>query len=93
MENYAILRDLAIILFAAKFCGMVSRKFKAPQVAGQIIAGLLIGPACLGLIEPSDFILKTAEVGVILVMFSAGLEILSERRRCKVFAHDCATWT
>lgn len=74
MENYAILRDLAIILFAAKFCGMVSRKFKAPQVAGQIIAGLLIGPACLGLIEPSDFILKTAEVGVILVMFSAGLE-------------------
>lgn len=74
MENYEILRDLAIILFAAKFCGMVSRKFKAPQVAGQIIAGLLIGPACLGLIEPSDFILKTAEVGVILVMFSAGLE-------------------
>lgn len=74
MENYAILRDLAIILFAAKFCGMVSRKFKAPQVAGQIIAGLLIGPACLGLIEPSDFVLKTAEVGVILVMFSAGLE-------------------
>ncbi len=74
MENYEILRDLAIILFAAKFCGMVSRKFKAPQVAGQIIAGLLIGPACLGLIEQSDFILKTAEVGVILVMFSAGLE-------------------
>ena len=74
MESYAILRDLAIILFAAKFCGMVARKFKAPQVAGQIIAGLLIGPACLGLIDQSDFILKTAEVGVILVMFSAGLE-------------------
>lgn len=74
MESYSILRDLAIILFAAKFCGMVARKFKAPQVAGQIIAGLLIGPACLGLIDQSDFILKTAEIGVILVMFSAGLE-------------------
>ncbi|MBQ8189261.1 MAG: cation:proton antiporter [Lachnospiraceae bacterium] len=74
MESYAILRDLAIILFAAKFCGMVARRCKAPQVAGQIIAGLLIGPACLGLIDQSDFILKTAEVGVILVMFSAGLE-------------------
>lgn len=74
METYEILRDLAIILFFAKLCGMLARKCKAPQVVGQIIAGLLIGPCCLGLISQSDFIAKMAEIGVILVMFSAGLE-------------------
>ena len=74
METYEILRDLAIILFSAKLCGMLARTCKAPQVAGQIIAGLIIGPCCLGLVEQSDFIAKMAEIGVILVMFSAGLE-------------------
>lgn len=74
METYEILRDLAIILFSAKVCGMLARKLKAPQVAGQIIAGLIIGPCLLGLVQQSDFISKMAEIGVILVMFSAGLE-------------------
>lgn len=74
METYEILRDLAIILLSAKLCAMVARKLKFPQVAGQIVAGLLIGPCFLGLVQPSDFITKMAEIGVILVMFSAGLE-------------------
>lgn len=74
METYEILRDLAIILLSAKICGMVARKLKAPQVAGQILAGLIIGPCFLGLVHPSDFISQMAEIGVILVMFSAGLE-------------------
>ena len=74
METYEILRDLAIILFSAKLCGMIARKCKAPQVAGQIIAGSIIGPCFLGLVQQSDFIAKMAEIGVILVMFSAGLE-------------------
>lgn len=74
MQTYEILRDLAIILLSAKLCAMVARKLKFPQVAGQIVAGLLIGPCFLGLVQPSDFITKMAEIGVILVMFSAGLE-------------------
>lgn len=74
METYEILRDLAIILLSAKLCAMIARKLKFPQVAGQIVAGLLIGPCFLSLVQPSDFITKMAEIGVILVMFSAGLE-------------------
>ena len=74
METYEILRVLAIILLSAKICGMLARKLKAPQVVGQIIAGLIIGPCFLGLIEQSDFISQMAEIGVILIMFSAGLE-------------------
>lgn len=73
MESYSMLRDLAIILIAAKFFAILARKCKAPQVVGEIIAGLLIGPSVLGLVQQSDFIVQMAEIGVIILMFSAGL--------------------
>ena len=74
MESYEILRDLAIILLFAKCFGILARKFKAPQVVGQIIAGLLVGPCVFGWISQTDFITQMAEVGVIILMFSVGLE-------------------
>lgn len=74
MEAYSILKDLAIIVIAAKFCGLLARKCKAPQVVGQIIAGLIIGPCLLGFVEQTEFIGHMAEIGVILLMFEAGLE-------------------
>jgi Kef-type K+ transport system membrane component KefB len=52
----------------------LARRFKAPQVVGEIIAGLLIGPSVLGLVQQTDFLTQMAEIGVILLMFSAGLE-------------------
>ena len=74
METYVILRDLAIIILAAKFMALVAKRCKAPGVVGEIVAGLLIGPCVLHLVNPSDFINQMAEIGVILIMFSAGLE-------------------
>lgn len=76
MESYEVLKDLAIILFTAKFCGVLARKCKAPQVVGQIIAGLLIGPCLLNWINPNqtEFIAKLAEIGVIILMFEVGIE-------------------
>lgn len=74
MESYGIFRDLAIILVAAKVFGILARKCKAPQVVGEIIAGLLIGPSILGLVNQTDFLVQMAEIGVILLMFSAGLQ-------------------
>lgn len=74
MESYSILRDLAIIIIFAKAFGILARKLKAPQVVGEIIAGLLIGPSILGLVQQTDFLTQMAEIGVILLMFSAGLE-------------------
>lgn len=73
MEPTEILRELAIIVIAAKFFGLVARKLRAPMVAGEIIAGLLIGPSLFGLVQSSDFLSGMAEIGVILLMFSAGL--------------------
>ncbi len=72
--NYDLFLDLAIILITAKVFGILARKVKAPQVVGEIIAGLLIGPSVLGLVESSDFLVTMAELGVVLLMFSAGLE-------------------
>lgn len=74
MEAYEVLKDLAIILFFAKVFGILARKCKAPQVVGQIIAGLLIGPCVLGWVGQTDFIAQMAEIGVIILMFAVGLE-------------------
>lgn len=74
METYSIFRDLAIIVIFAKAFGILARKCKAPQVVGEIIAGLLIGPSILGFVQQTDFLVQMAEIGVVLLMFSAGLE-------------------
>lgn len=68
-----IFRDLALILICAKFMGLLAKRFGAPQVVGEIIAGLLIGPGVLNLVRPSDYITTSAEIGVVLLMFMAGL--------------------
>ena len=74
MDTMDLLRSLAIIIISAKIMGLVARKLHAPQVAGEIIAGLLIGPSVLNLVQDTDFIKGMAEIGVILLMFGAGLE-------------------
>ncbi len=74
MEAYTVFKDLAIIIIVAKIFGILARKVKAPQVVGEIIAGLLIGPCILGWVNQTVFLTEMAEIGVILLMFSAGLE-------------------
>ena len=70
---YSIFRNLAIILISAKFFALLARKCRAPQVVGEIIAGLVIGPCLLNLVQPSDSIAIFAEIGVVLLMFNTGL--------------------
>lgn len=77
--------QLAVILFSTKMIGILMRKLGLPQVLGFIIAGLLIGPAIWEIffdlnanslfpIHESSYLKAFAEVGVIFVMFTAGLE-------------------
>ena len=73
MEAYSVFKDLAIIIIFAKVFGIIARKFRAPQVVGEIVAGLIIGPSLLGLVQQTDFLTQMAEIGVVLLMFSAGL--------------------
>ena len=73
MHAYEVFKDLAIILIAAKLLGILARKCNVPQVVGEIVAGLLIGPSILGWVSQTDFLTQMAEIGVMLIMFSAGL--------------------
>ena len=73
MQTYDIFKSLAIIIIFAKLFGIGARKIKIPQVVGEIIAGLIIGPSLLGWVDNTAFISQMAEIGVILLMFSAGL--------------------
>ncbi len=74
MESYLVFKDVAIIIIFAKFFGIAARKLKAPQVVGEIVAGLLIGPGVLGLVAQTEFLSEMSEIGVVLLMFTAGLE-------------------
>lgn len=74
MESYRFLLDLALILLTTKLFGLVSKRFKLPQVVGALVAGLVLGPAVLNIIQYTDFIKSCSEIGVIVLMFCAGLE-------------------
>ena len=74
MGDYVFFVSIAIIMLTTKILGDMTNKVNMPQVVGALLAGILIGPSCLGLIEETDFIAKTAEIGVVLLMFTAGLD-------------------
>ena len=74
MESYDFLCILAVILLATKLLGLLSERVHMPQVVGALAAGILLGPSVFGWVEETDFLLKTSEIGVILLMFLAGLD-------------------
>ncbi len=71
---YEKLLGLAIVIAVAEVFGLLAKKIRLPQVVGQIIAGLLIGPCLLNWVQNDEYVQIFAEVGAILLMFSAGLE-------------------
>lgn len=74
MDSYRYLLDLAIILLSTKLLGLLTRRVQMPQVVGALLAGLILGPAGFGLLTETSFIHEVAEIGVIVLMFSAGME-------------------
>lgn len=74
MLSYKYLFDMALILLSTKVFGLVTKKFSMPQVVGALLAGLVLGPAMLNVLHETDFIKQIAELGVIVLMFTAGLE-------------------
>lgn len=64
--SYNFLLDLALILLSTKVLGLLTRRFKMPQVVGALLAGVILGPAVLNTLSDVDFITKMSEVGVIV---------------------------
>ena len=69
-----IFYELIIILISTKVLGLLLRKLKIPEVVGMLLAGLLIGPSVLGLVEENEVLNIFAELGVVMIMFAAGTE-------------------
>ncbi|MDM0498077.1 cation:proton antiporter [Clostridium perfringens] len=74
MLSYEFLFDLALILISTKLFGLITKKVRMPQVVGALVAGVVLGPAVLNVLSETEFIQKLAELGVIVLMFTAGLE-------------------
>ena len=74
MEKYHFLLFLALILIFTKLFGVITAKVHLPQVVGALIAGVILGPSVLGFINQNDFLIKISEIGVIMLMFLAGID-------------------
>lgn len=74
MDAYDYLIFISVILISTKLLGLLSQKVHMPAVVGALVSGVILGPSVLNLVGESDFLAKTAEIGVIILMFLAGLE-------------------
>jgi len=72
--NENLLIQLVIIISSVKLAGMLSDKLNQPTVFGKLLVGIIIGPSLLGLIRETETLKLLAELGVIVLMFLAGLE-------------------
>jgi monovalent cation:proton antiporter-2 (CPA2) family protein len=66
--------QIVIILFAIKIAGQLSVRLGQPSVLGKIIVGIILGPALLGWVHDTEMISIFSQIGVLLLMFLAGLE-------------------
>lgn len=71
--SYHYLVDIALILLSTKVLGIVTKRLQMPQVVGALLAGIVLGPAVLGVIQSTEFLSQVSELGVIVMMFTAGL--------------------
>jgi len=69
-----LLLGIGLVLFSTKALSLLTRRLHLPQVVGALMAGVLLGPAVFNFIEPTEAIGQLAEIGVLLLLFSAGME-------------------
>ena len=71
--SYHYLLDLALILLSTKLLGIATGKFQMPRVVGALLAGLILGPAVLNILSETAFLSQLSELGVIVILFTAGM--------------------
>lgn len=74
MEAQTFLIQLVLILLSARLFGEIAAYFQVPSVIGELVAGIVIGPSILGLIEINNPIHLLAQIGIILLLFEVGIE-------------------
>jgi len=74
VEKTEFLVTVIIVLLAVKLAGDLSVRFGQPSVFGKLLVGIIVGPSLLGLVHETELLKELAEVGVLLLMFIAGVE-------------------
>lgn len=86
--DYGFLLDVALILIFTKLFGLFTRRVEMPQVVGALLAGLVLGPMGLNMLQETEFLSQLSEIGVIILMFGAGLE--TDIKELKDSGKSCA---
>ncbi|HXM39404.1 MAG TPA: cation:proton antiporter [Gemmatimonadales bacterium] len=79
MEQVLVLRDLAVIFAGSLLVILAFHRLKLPALPGFIVAGILLGPNALGLVSDPHRVESLAEVGVIMLLFTIGIEFSLSR--------------
>lgn len=74
MDSYRFVFDVAVILLTTKLFAMLTKRVDLPQVVGALVAGMILGPSILGIVSSTEFLAQVSELGVIVLMFAAGLQ-------------------
>jgi CPA2 family monovalent cation:H+ antiporter-2 len=75
MHDYSIIKDIVLILLVSIPIIAIFNRIQLPSIVGFLIAGIILGPSVLKIITNPDQIEMMAEIGIILLLFSVGLEI------------------
>ncbi|HSN68220.1 MAG TPA: cation:proton antiporter, partial [Thermoanaerobaculia bacterium] len=81
MDTLPLLGDFVLLLSVAVGVTLVSHRLRVPPVAGLLLTGILIGPSGLGLFARSEHVQSLAEIGVVALLFTTGLEFSLARLR------------
>ena len=78
-----VITDLAVVMVIASAVAFIFYKLKQPLIIGYLIAGIIIGPFSppFSLISNTEFLNVFAEIGVILLLFTIGLEFPIQKTR------------
>ena len=74
MTDYSVLANLLVIFTASIAVVFVFHQFRLPSIAGFLVAGALIGPYGLNLISDIETVRALAEIGIVLLLFTIGIE-------------------
>ena len=74
MESVPLLRDFVVLLSVAVAVTLLSHRLRIPSVVGLLVSGVLIGPSGLDLFGHSEEVQSLAEIGVVALLFTTGLE-------------------
>jgi Na+:H+ antiporter len=73
--SFEVLLGVFILFLGAKLGEEVARRLRQPAVVGELLGGFLVGPFALGLVTPGETALILAEIGIVILLFTVGLEV------------------